>query len=256
MGFVKSTEEMDSYYGLAVREFPNSRMLGILYETEPEVIDRLLPPPLEPADEPWALCYIADFPDTNLGPAYQEGAIFIRCQYMGEVGNYCLSMPLNDESRMHNGRDIYGFPKKMGIVSLQREGDIAEGSIERHGIKFASIRIELAVKLDEPPLKVGPNFLFKYMPSADLSRGFDGPVLLVRQQNEFDYHNFEMGSGEINFSEAIHDPWNEIVCKQVIASYYFTSTNRLLPGKVLAEVDAEKFLPYSFSRSDWGFRND
>jgi len=115
------------------------------------------------------------------------------------------------------------------------------------------VRAELSVKLDEPPLKVGSNFLFKYMPAADLSRGFDGPVLLVRQRNEFDYHAFEMGAGEISFADSPHDPWSEIVCKQVIAAYFFTSTNRLLPGSVLAQVDPQAFLPYAFSRTDWEF---
>jgi len=251
MSFVKTLAELDGYFERAVRVFPGARMLGILYETEPEVIKRLLPPPLEPAAEPWALCYIADFPETNLGPAYQEGAIFIRCQYEGETGNYCLSMPLNDEARLHNGRDIYGFPKKLGQVALHREGNAAEGWIERHGIRFVTVRAELSVKLDEPPLKVGSNFLFKYMPAADLSRGFDGPVLLVRQRNEFDYHAFEMGAGEISFADSPHDPWSEIVCKQVIAAYFFTSTNRLLPGSVLAQVDPQAFLPYALSRTDW-----
>lgn len=256
MGFVKTPEEIERYFALAVRVFPGAQMLGILYETGPEIIARLLPAPLEPAAEPWALCYIANFPETNLGPGYQEGAIFVRCQYQGEVGNYCLSMPLDDEARMHNGRNIYGFPKKLAKVGLHREGNKAEGWLERHGIRFVTVRTELTTKLDEPPIKVGPNFLFKYMPAADLGRGFDGPVLLVRQRTELDYHSFEMGPGEIAFEESPHDPWSEIACRQVIASYFFTSTNRLLPAEVLAQVDPEVFLPYSFSRTDWGFGND
>jgi hypothetical protein len=64
-----------------------------------------------------------------------------------------------------------------------------------------------------------------------------------------------MGAGEIVFAESPHDPWREIVCKRVIASYFFTSTNRLLPGSVLAEVEPEAFLPHSFSRTDWEFGN-
>ncbi len=254
MGFVKSAEEMDAYYSRGIRVFPGAQMQGILYETEADVIAQLLPPPLEPAAEPWAMAYIARFPETNLGPGYQEGAIFLRCQYDGEVGNYCLSMPLDDEARMLNGRDIYGFPKKMAKVGLTQEEKVVEGWAERHGIRFVTIRTELAMQLDEPPLKVGPNFLFKYMPAADLSRGFDGPVHLVRQQNELEYQQFEMGPGEISFEESVHDPWSDIVCKQVVASYFFTSTNRLLPGKVLAEIDPEAFLPYSFARTDWGWQ--
>jgi acetoacetate decarboxylase len=254
MGFVRTKEEMGRYYDLAVREFPGARMLGIMYETEPAIIARLLPPPLEPAAEPWALCYIAHFPDTNLGPGYREGALFIRCRYKGEVGNYCLSMPLDGaDDRIFNGRDIYGFPKKTGTIGFSREGDKAEGWIERHGVRFVTVRAELKMKMDAPPLKVGPSFLFKFMPAANLKPGFDGPVLLVKQRTEIEYQCFEMGTGEIQFADSPHDPWGEIKCKRVIAAYYFTSTNRMLPGEVVGEADPEAFLPYSFSRTDWGF---
>jgi acetoacetate decarboxylase len=254
MGFVRTKEEVDKYYSLAVREFPGARMLGLMYETEPQVIKQLLPPPLEPAPEPWALCYIAHFPDTNLGPGYLEGALFIRCQFKGEIGNYCLSMPLDGtDDRIFNGRDIYGFPKKVGTVRLNRDGDRAEGWIERHGIRFVTVSAELKMKMDAPPLKVGPSFLFKFMPAANLKPGFDGPILLVKQRTEIEYQCFEMGGGEITFKDSPHDPWSAVKCNRVIAAYYFTSTNRMQPGEVIAEADPEAFLPYSFSRTDWGY---
>lgn len=254
MGFVRTKEEIDKYYGFAVREFPGAEMLGIMYETDPEIAKRLLPPPLEPAAEPWAMSYICRFPDTNLGPGYREGAIFIRCRYEGEVGNYCLSMPLDGgDDRIFNGRDIYGFPKKTGTIDLGRDGDKVEGWVERKGIRFVTITAQLMTKMDEPPIKVGPSFLFKHLPRADLKPGFEGPVLLVKQKTEIEFQSFEMGSGEIKFEESPHDPWGEIECKRVVAAYYFTSTNRMLPGEVVCEADPEAFLPYSFSRTDWGF---
>ncbi len=254
MGFVRNKEEINRHFELAVRKFPGAEMLGILYETDPDVVARLLPPPLEPADEPWAMSYISRFPDTNLGPGYREGAIFIRCRYNDEVGNYCLSMPLDgSDDRIFNGREIYGFPKKTGTIYLHRENDAAEGWIERKGTRFVSIKAHLTTKMDEPPLKVGPNFLFKYLPRADLKPGFDGPVLLVKQRTEIAYHSFAMGPGEIEFVKSPFDPWIEMECRSVISAYYFISTNTMMPGEVLCEVDPETFLPYSFSRTDWGY---
>jgi len=254
MGFVKSSAEIDRYYSHAVREFPGAEMLGFLYETEPQVIAKLLPPPLEPAAEPWALVYMCRFPQTSLGPGYREGAIFVRCQYNGEVGNYCLSMPLDgSDDRIFNGREIYGFPKKTGSVHMTRQGDTATGWIERKGIRFVTVTANLTMKMDQPPLKVGPNFLFKFMPSARLEPGFDGPVLLVRQKTEVEYHVFEMGAGEITFEPSRFDPWSEIKCVQALTAYHFTSTNRMLPGEIVGEADPSLFLPYSFARTDWGF---
>jgi acetoacetate decarboxylase len=253
MGFMRTQDEMDTYYGRAVRKFPGATMMGLMYETEPKIVARLLPPPLEPA-EPWALSYIAHFPDTNLGPGYRESALFLRCKYRDEVGNYCLSMPLDGaEDRMHNGRDIYGFPKKLASIRMTREGDKVEGWVERQEKRFVTLSADLMVKLDEPPLKVGPSFLFKYMPASNLRPGFDGPVLLVRQKTEIEYRSFEMGSGTIVFEDSPHDPWSEIKCVQVIGAYYFTGDTTMQPGEVVGEADPEAFLPYSFHRTDWGF---
>ncbi len=254
MGFVRTKEEIENYYKFAVRRFPDSKMIGMMYETEPEIIERLLPPPLEPAEETWALSYVSIFPDTNLGPGYRESALFIRCSYKGEVGNYCLSMPLDgNDDRIFNGREIYGFPKKVASISLSRKGNIAEGYVERRGVRFATLKAELMTKMDEPPLKTGPSMLFKFQPRADLKPGFEGPVLLVRQRTEINYKSFEMGAGEITFEVSPHDPWHEVKCVRVIGAYYFTGDTIMHPGEVLTEVDADAFLPYSFSRTDWGF---
>ena len=117
MGFVKTREELDKYYGLGVRRFSDARMLGVMFSTRPEVSERLLPPPLEQADLPGGLIFIAEYPKTNLGPGYREAALFMRCKYQGEAGSYCLSMPIDNEARMHNGRDVFGFPRRLARKS-------------------------------------------------------------------------------------------------------------------------------------------
>ena len=258
MGFVKTEKELDRYFGLSIREFPGAEILGIMYETDPDIVARVLPPPLEPALEAWALCFVAHYPVTNLGPGYHEGALFVRCRFAGEVGNYCLSMPIDDEARMHNGRDIYGFPKKLASIRLKRDGKKVEGSIERLGYRFVTLRADLMNKMDQLPIKLGPTFLFKYSPSVELGRGFDGPVSLVRQRTEIEMESFEMGSGEVIFQDSPLDPWSEIKVKNILAAYYLVSTNWMLPGKIVGEADPEAFLPYSFLKTDFveDFEND
>jgi len=258
MGFVKTEKELDRYFSLSIREFPGAEILGIMYETDPDIVARVLPPPLEPALEAWALCFVAHYPVTNLGPGYHEGALFVRCQFEGEVGNYCLSMPIDDEARMHNGRDIYGFPKKLASIRLKRDGKKVEGSIERLGYRFVTLRADLMNKMDQLPIKLGPTFLFKYSPSVELGRGFDGPVSLVRQRTEIEMESFEMGSGEVIFQDSPLDPWSEIKVKNIMAAYYLVSTNRMLPGKIVGEADPKAFLPYSFLKTDFVevFEND
>jgi len=251
MGFVKTKEELDAYYSIGVRKFFGAQMLGAMIETKPEIVKRLLPPPLQPADAPAGLLFIANYPQTNLGPGYKEAALFLRCKYQGEAGSYCLSMPIDsEEDRMHNGRDIFGFPKKMAGIHLEKTGPQVHGWVERKGIRFVEVKATLTGKLQEMP-KLGPTFLFKAMPKIDLTPGFDGPVLLCRHQTDIEFKSLEIGSAQIILRESRSDPWAEIEIAKIIIAFYLVSDNTMRPGKVLAEVAPDAYLPYYFKMVDF-----
>ncbi len=250
MGFVKTAEELRRYYALGVRRFTDARMMGVLFETAPEVTAPLLPPPLEQADAPGGLIFIAHYPKTNLGPGYREAALFVRCKYKGEPGSYCLSMPITSEPRMHNGRDVFGFPKKLADIHLERDGDRALGWVERNGVRFVEIRLTLSRTIPELP-GMGPTYLFKAMPRIDLTPGFDGPVLLAAQQTEIRPHKVEIGEAEVILRPSETDPWTEIEPMQVSAGFFLESDNTMLPGRILAEVDPELYLPHYFKMTDF-----
>jgi len=250
MGFVKTQKELDRYYGLGVRTFPGAKMMGVIFSAEPGITARLLPPPLEQADAPGGLIFIAEYPKTNLGPGYREAALFIRCKYRGEAGSHCLSMPITSEPRMHNGRDVFGFPKKLANIHLERTGAQAHGWVERYGIRFVEMEVTLSGSLPEMP-PMGPTFLFKAMPRIDLAPGFDGPVLLASQKTEIRPHRVEIGTAKLTLRPSEHDPWVEIGKPDVVAAFCLESDNTMLPGTILGEVDPDLFLPHYFKMTDF-----
>lgn len=250
MGFVKTDEELKSYYSLGERKFIGARMMGVMFRTRAEIAERLLPPPLEMSDDPGGLIFIAEYPETNLGPGYKEAALFLRCLYQGEKGSYCVSMPITREGRMHNGRDVFGFPKKMATIKLRKNRDEVQGWVERHGIRFVEIKINLTGSLPILP-KMGPTFLFKAMPRIDLQPGFDGPVLLCRQETEIQMKSLEIGNAEVILREAREDPWAEIEISNIQIAFYLVSDNTMKPGKVITEVDPMLYLPHYFKMTDF-----
>jgi acetoacetate decarboxylase len=250
MGWVKTKDELDKYYGIGVRKFIGANMLGAMFQTKPEIVRQVLPPPLEPADQPNGLIFIAEYPETNLGPGYKESALFLNCAFEGETGSYCLSMPIDSEpDRMHNGRDIFGLPKKMASIHLEKNGQDVHGWVERHKIRFVEIKTRLTGTLPNMPA-MGPSFLFKAMPRIDLKPGFDGPVLLCRQQNDIEMKNLEIGTGEITLRESDADSWAEIQIINVIASFFLKADITMQPGRVIREVEPERFTPYYFKMLD------
>ena len=250
MNFVKTKEELDRYYSRKVREFPQARMMGVMFGADPDVTRSLLPAPLEQADMPGGLIFIAEYGDTNLGPGYREAALFLRCKYEGVAGSYCLAMPIDSEAnRLHNGRDVYGFPKKAANIHFERTENRVHGWVERGGIRFIELSIDLAGTLPELP-PTGPTYLFKGMPRADLEPGFDGPVFLVSQQTEVNAKKVEIGTPDLRLKPSELDPWIELEGLQPMVAFCIESSNRMQPGKVLAEVDPEAYLPHYFRMTD------
>ncbi len=250
MSYAKTKKELDQYYNLGVRHFAGAQMMGVIYLTKPEVIAKLLPPPLEPADMPRVLIFIAQYPETNLGPGYREAALYLTCQYGGEEGTYCLSMPITAESRMHNGRDIFGLPKKMADIHLEKDEQKVHGWVEREGVRFIDVSIELTGTLPSVPA-TGPSFTFKAMPKIDLTPGFDGPVFLARQHTDVEMRSFDIGVPVITLRDSQADPWAEVSVEQPMLGFYMISDNTMQPGKILCEVDPDAFLPHYFKMTDF-----
>ena len=251
MSFVKSEEELQQYYSLRDREFPEARMMGVMFGTDPEFAASLLPPPLEQADMPGGLMFIAEYGETNLGPGYREAALFLRCKYQGVAGSYCLSMPIDSTpSRMHNGRDIFGFPKKMAKIHFEHDENGAKGWVERNGVRFVELSVTFSGTLpDLPP--TGPTYLFKASPRIDLLPGFDGPVLLASQQTDINASKVNIGTASMRFAKSTVDPWHTFADATPMMAFMIESSNVMRPGKILAEVDEEAFLPYYFKMADF-----
>lgn len=251
MGFVKTASELDKYFGLGVRRFNGAKMMGVMFQTKPEIVARLLPPPLKPTDMPGGLIFIAQYPKTNLGPGYREAALYLNCRYKDEPGTYCLSMPIDSEpNRMHNGRDIFGLPKKMADIHLEKNENKVHGWVERMGVRFVEINIDLSGSLPEVP-PTGPSFTFKGMPRIDLTPGFEGPVYLCRQKTDVEMKSFEIGMPQVVLKPSEADPWAEVEIEQTFIGFFMESDNTMRPGEVLAEVNGEEFLPYYFKMVDF-----
>ncbi|TFG30631.1 MAG: acetoacetate decarboxylase [Promethearchaeota archaeon] len=245
-------------------EFKNAEMITVIWETKEEIVERLLPYPLKPASKPIAFAFIANYPSSNQGLPYYEGALILRCQFNGENGNYYLAMPVTDDRAMIGGREIFGFPKKIANVHLERNDKDVYAYSERLGTKNIEIRAKLTGKFNDPEtakiikeLSILPgrkkntiNYNFKYFPAPN-KEGFDYKPWLVKQQTAVSPKSMEMGEAKVSLNSTVHDPWGEIEIVKILGAMYLKTDNTMLPGEIVAEVDSDQFLPYSYIKWDW-----
>jgi len=259
MGFVKTNEEM------AKNRFDNphfydAEMLLVFFVTRPEVPQRLLPPPLKTPAMPLGYVFIANYPRTSIGISYLESALVLAAEFEGEMGLYCLSMPVTNDMALILGRETFGYPKKMANISLSRHGSEVTGMVERHGVRVLDVRAtltgtfndEAAMGMMKARLEGSADtiiFNHKYFPAPG-GAGFDYNPRLVREAITSSRKSLEFGRADIILGSSDHDPWKEVEVVKVIGATYTVSDNTMLPGTVVAEVDHDNFAPYAFMKLD------
>ena len=259
MGFRKSFEEI-SKMSRETYDFYDAEMLTVLWETKPEIVERVLPPPLKPAGRPLAMAFVAHYPKTNFGPGYNESALLVRAQFEGIEGNYCLAMPVTGDLAMAGGREEFGYPKKMANIVFKRKGNNIEGSVERHGMRFFQLRARMTGKpnveefqelmLKETSEEGTVTYNFKYFLAPDGS-GFDYNPRLVREKVLMQPNVAEFGEAEVTMSPSDYDPWSEVEIVRMLGAVYTKGNNKMLRGKVVAETDPISFMPFAVTKWDY-----
>jgi acetoacetate decarboxylase len=262
MGFVKTRDELKATArgkgGLY--EFYDVEMLVVMWDTKPEIVRRLLPPPLEPTDRPLATAFVAHYPRTNFGPFYYESALFIRAQFGGIAGNYCLAMPVTRDLAMAGGREEFGYPKKMADIKFRRSAHSVRAKVERHDIRFFEVRARLSGKTNTEEFQsivlseageggtVAYNFKHFWAPDENL---FDYRPRLVRERTMLRPTELQWAEAEVFLSHSQHDPWAEVEVVRVLGGVYVVGNNTMLRGEVVAEVDPVAFEPYAGLKWDF-----
>lgn len=253
-------------------KFFGAEMLLALYRTDPAVVAKILPKPLKPYREPLAMAFIAKYPSTNFGCVYNEGALILLATYRGEMGGYCLSMPVTDDMAMVGGREVFGFPKKIAEeISLERKGNKVKGRIVRKGSEIMSMSCDLkeparisdystyfpgagaeAKDLEGKPCLKMVSFLFKFFPGPS-QMSFDYIPRLVRQVSLFrPREDLMTGTGKVVLNSSPRDPLGEVPVRNVEVMMYGTYDNDMLPGRFVAKTwNIFKFLPHAVFKTDF-----
>jgi len=246
--FVKTQDEVRDIQAIYARpQFLGVRSLTVPFETTPEAVQALLPPPLEPTAEAVGSAWVGEIGNSNSVGPFRGAALYVRARYGDLVGDYCVTMPMSTDAAVTFGRELYGEPKRVAKIVFERQGEHIWGSAERYEIRYMSLRGRMEGSGPAGRHQTS-TFHFKYLPGPD-GIGFDHPPVLVHVTTEVNVQSAQRGRGELVLRDSPHDPVADIPVTQVIAAVY-TEGVSYTSGKVLCEVDPEQFLPYAFSKMD------
>ena len=249
MGLVRTPEEMTRIEAtLRSPRFVNSEMLQVEFTTHETTIEHLLPPGLEPADEPLMTAMIGRWQSNCVGD-YEGGALYIAARH-GEIeATYVLAMYMTTDHAIIVGRELFGEPKKQCTTGLSRGGERMSGWVERHGTRL--IEIEASLSNDLGPTETsGANFNIKAWPSCT-GVGLEDDAIITLAEFDLELSVNREGSGTVRLGGTVHDPLDEIDIVSVRRATYLEGDLRAR-ARPLARIPAADYAPYAYGRlDDW-----
>jgi acetoacetate decarboxylase len=152
--------------------FVDREFLVVSYRSDPAAIAALVPEPLQPTGDVVRFEFIR-MPDSTGFGSYTESGQVIPVTLDGRAGVYVHSMFLDDDAPIAGGREIWGFPKKLGNPVLRVEKDSLIGTLDYGGVRIATgtmgYKHRDADRTAVLHSLAQPNWLIKIMPDVDCS---------------------------------------------------------------------------------------
>jgi acetoacetate decarboxylase len=223
-----------------------STAVTAVWETDPDVVRQVLPPPLEPS-EPLARIRFATV-DMGTGiPVFGAGWFGVRARHGSQEGEYALFMPMTTEQATVGGRETYGEPKKIGAVSIDRDAAHVRARIERLGFLLAEVAGTVGAPVDIAP-KDKTDFYFKLSPSPD-GKGFDTEPALVHVHRHEEAREGRTIDGTLTLHDSPVDPIADIPVLRMV-SIELAQVATTQHGEVVERVPADWLLPFVHQRYD------
>jgi acetoacetate decarboxylase len=217
--------------------FINREYFIISYESDAELVRKVIPQPLRPAPPGNVVLYEwIRMPDSTGFGDYEESGTVIPCITPdGEQVNFVSQMFLDCEPPIAAGREIWGFPKKYANPKLAVLRDTVYGKLDYMGTevangtmayKYKAIPRQEAIKsLSKPAvnLKLIPDVDFK-LKIAQLVK-----YQLIVENFKFAYE----GPARLNLAQHINAPTGALPVRRVISGKHFLADIILPYGNVI-----------------------
>nr|WP_314075241.1 acetoacetate decarboxylase [uncultured Roseococcus sp.] len=150
--------------------FVDREYLIITYRTDPEKLRALVPEPLK-TEQPVVKYEFIRMPNSTGFGDYTETGQVIPVSFEGRRGGYTHCMFLNDEGPIVGGRELWGFPKKLGNPCLRTEVDTLVGTLDYGPIRVSTATMGYKHRAADSAAVLAslqePGFLLKIIPRVD-----------------------------------------------------------------------------------------
>jgi acetoacetate decarboxylase len=218
----------------------DTEILTLVYRTDREAADALLPAPLELLGD-LVLVHLYRMHDTDVFGAYGESAVHIPARHAatGTDGAYSPFLFVEHDGAIAAGREIYGQPKKHGEIAIESEEGRVVGRLSRDGEEVLRARAATDAPAEPDDLHAHgsfrTNFNLKVVPAVDGS-GAAIRQLTAREFADVDVHEVRRGPAEVEIRPHELAPLHLLPVRDVVEAFHWRVSFTLVYGRVLEDL--------------------
>ena len=220
-----------------------TEILSVVYRTEREVADSLIPLPLRLASDLCVL-HIYRMHDAEWFGEYCESAWQLPVLLPDETpGVYSPFLVLESDGAIATGREAYGQPKKAGRVRLAADGDLLVGVVRRNSIQVATATMcwkQRASSGHELELLVPGADLNVNLRTRQEEEGIVSRELVARRFGDVVEHEAWAGPATLELRPNAQLPAHLLAVREVVLGLHRTIDLTLCPGRVVHRYAAER----------------
>ena len=223
----------------------NWPMLKIIYRTDRDAVAKLLPPGIEPGEDPNVFLTFYSFPVLNepeLGLVMTAAADFDGIQ-----GEYALGYAIDQEAAVYVSREHWGQPKYLADIRYFRMMNHVEAAVRHAGYTFAEFSGDIS-GTDEAGEEFETNeWWIKVARSVTMApNSYDYPPHVVRVYAKYRTAFRQSLSGELVLRDAPFDPLAQrLPMREQVDAYLWTPQFLAREITLAGELDPDGFWPYA-----------
>jgi len=193
---------------------PGARILKIMFETDKEPVLQWLPPKLTRSSPPYGTITVEDYPESPVGP-FTVAHQFIGCRAGFFIRGFALQSVVSDPIALSALREVWGFPARLGDVSLATEGTVVRASVSAAGSLLCSLSLEDSEPIGADTARFDPSLTLRLVPSLQENMRHD-LIQLMQIDPDVTIADAVRGRGAVEYPAA--SPWAVLPNRNIIAA--------------------------------------
>jgi len=219
----------------AYRECPQ---LIVVFRSSAAALRALVPEPLVPNPDDLAFLMIGTMRTDEFGD-YNESIVAVPAAVEERVGSYVVFHHVDAEKPMVAGREIMGWPKRLGEVTWTEESGCITACTERDGVTLVRARADLAGPARPEDLSLSPTWLnLKVIPSVADDAPPDVAQITATTLLDVAIGDARRGTASLELTSTAADPVGRLEVHEVVGAVHALLSFDLPGGEVVHDYVA------------------